>query len=71
MFIYFGLCWVFIAVGGLSLSAKRGYSLLWCAGFSLQWLLLLWGMGLVAPQCVESSWIRTQTGVPSRWILNH
>ena len=44
--IYFGLHWVFIAVGGLSLvSAKRGYSLLWCAGFSLHWLLLLWDMG--------------------------
>ena len=40
-FIYFWLYWVFIAVRGLSLlAASSGYSLLWCAGFSLRWLLL-------------------------------
>ena len=45
-FIYFWLCWVFIAVCGLSLVvASRGYSLLRCAGFSLRWLLLLRSMG--------------------------
>ena len=39
------LCWVFIATCGLSLvAASGGYSLLWCAGFSLWWLLLLWSM---------------------------
>ena len=39
---YFWLRWVFIAARGLSLVAEsRGYSLLWCAGFSLWWLLLL------------------------------
>ena len=44
--IYFWLRWVFVAVHGLSLVAVReGYSLLWCTGFSLQWLLLLWSMG--------------------------
>ena len=44
--IYFWLCWVFIAACGLSLAAaSRGYSPLWCTGFSLQWLLLLWGTG--------------------------
>ena len=38
-FIYFCLCWVFIAVHGLSLvAAGRDYSSLQCAGFSLQWL---------------------------------
>ena len=43
---YFWLCWVFLAVRGLSLVvASRGYSLLRCAGFSLRWPLLLWSMG--------------------------
>ena len=42
LFIYFCLHWVFIAVCGLSLVvASRGCSSLWCAGFSLRWLLLL------------------------------
>ena len=48
-FIYlfiFRLCWVFIAVRGLSLVAtNQGNSLLWCTGFALQWLLL-WGAAL-------------------------
>ena len=44
LFIYiFRLHWVFVAACGLSLAvASCGYSSLWCAGFSLQWLLLLW-----------------------------
>ena len=42
LFIYFWLCWVFIAARGLSLVAvSGGYSLLLCTGFSLRWLLLL------------------------------
>ena len=46
LFIYFWLHWVFIAACGLSLVATSGgYSLLWCVGFSLQWLLSLWSMG--------------------------
>ena len=36
--MYVCLRWVFIA-------ASRGYSSLQCAGFSLQWLLLLWSTG--------------------------
>ena len=37
---------MFAAACGLSLVvASRGYSLLWCAGFSLQWLLLLQSTG--------------------------
>ena len=41
----FWLCWVFGAAHGLPLvAASGGYSSLWCAGFSLQWLLLLRGM---------------------------
>ena len=39
---FFWLHWVFVAVRGLSLvAANRGYSSSRCAGFSLQWLLLL------------------------------
>ena len=39
---YFWLCWVFVAARGLSLvAASRAYALLWCAGCSLPWLLLL------------------------------
>ena len=48
-FIYlfiFWLRWVFIAACRLSLvAASGGYSSLWCAGFSLQWLLLLRSTG--------------------------
>ena len=41
LFIYFWLCWVFVAARRLSLVAvSRGYSSLWCTGFSLRWLLL-------------------------------
>ena len=44
--MYFWLRWVFIAVCGLSLvAASGGHSFLWYAGFSLQWLLLLWTTG--------------------------
>ena len=43
---YFWLCWVFLAACGLSLvAASGGCSSLWCAGFSLRWLLLLRSMG--------------------------
>ena len=46
LFIYFWLCWIFIALLGLSLVvASRGYSLLWCVGFFLWRLLLLWSTG--------------------------
>ena len=46
LFIYFWLCWVFVALCGLSLAAvSGGYSSLRCAGFSLQWLLLLQSTG--------------------------
>ena len=46
LFIYFWLHWVFIAVRRLSLvAASGGHSPSWCAGFSLQWLLLLQSTG--------------------------
>ena len=51
-FIYFWLCWVFVAARGLSLVvASGGYSLLRCVGFSLLWPLLLQNMG---SRCVGS-----------------
>ena len=43
LFISFWLHWVFVAAHGLSLVvASRGYSSLWCTGFSFWWLVLLW-----------------------------
>ena len=46
LFLYLWLCWVFIAVRGLSLVAvSGGYSSLRQAGFSLRWLLLLQSTG--------------------------
>ena len=45
-FIYFWLRWVFVAARSVFLvAASGGYSSLWCAGFSLRWLLLLWNTG--------------------------
>ena len=84
----FGCTWVFVAVHRLSLVAESGgYSSLWDLGFSLQWLLLLWGVGsrarasvvvaqglcLVASEHVASSWIRDPSHVPciGRRTLNH
>ena len=80
------LCWIFIALCGLSLAAVSwDYSALCCSGFSLWWLLLLQrtgsracvqemrGIGLVAPWHVESSRTRDRTHVPctGRQILIH
>ena len=46
LFIYFWLHWVFVAAHGLSLVVASGsYPSLWCAGFSLRWLLLLRSTG--------------------------
>ena len=45
LFLFFWLCWVFVAVHGLSLvAASGGYFSLCCAGL-LRWLLLLRSMG--------------------------
>ena len=52
-FLFISGCWVFVAVPRLSLvAASGGYSSLWCAGFSLRWLLLLRSTG---SQCVGFS----------------
>ena len=46
LFIYFWLCWVFVAARGLSLvAASEGHSPLQCAGLSLPWPLLLQSTG--------------------------
>ena len=69
-------------VRAFSSCSERGYSSLWCAGFSLRWLLLLqsmgserklWCTGLVALRHVGSSQTRARTHVPciGRQILNH
>ena len=43
LFLNILLCWIFIALHGLSLATVRGgYSLLPCTGLSLWWLLPLW-----------------------------
>jgi len=39
LFIYSWLRWVFISAQAFSGVASRGYSSLWCVGFSLQWLI--------------------------------
>ena len=58
LFIYW-LRWVFVAARRLSLVAvSRGYCSLWCAGFSLQWLLLLWSTG---SRCAAFSSCSTRT----------
>ena len=44
--LFFWLLWVFVAACRLSpVAASRGYSSLWCTGFSWWWLLLLRSMG--------------------------
>ena len=68
---------------GLPLAAASGgCSSLWCVGFSLQWLLLLQGMGSMARglsscslwaylpcgMCSLSSLTRDQTHVPGRFL---
>ena len=60
LFIYFYFCCVGFSLlhTGFSLvAASGGYSSLWCAGFSLWWLLLLWSMG---SRCVGFSSCSTQ-----------
>ena len=42
-FIYF--IYLFLAALGLCCCTRAFSSSLWCTGFSLRWLLLLWNMG--------------------------
>ena len=61
VFIYFWLCWVFIAVLRLPLVVvRRGYSSWWSSGFSCcsTRAQQLWGTSFIAPQHVESSQTR-------------
>ena len=53
---YFWLRWVLVAARRFSLVVvSGGYSLLWCAGFSLWWLLLLWSTGSRAQASVVAA----------------
>ena len=46
LFLFFWLCWVFVAARRISpVAASGGYSLLQCAGLSLRWPLLLQSTG--------------------------
>ena len=45
LFIYGCVGSSLLCTGFLLVAVSRGYSLLWCTGFALQWLLLLWSMG--------------------------
>ena len=57
IFIYFWLCWVFIALCGLSLvGASRGYSLLWCVGCPLWWLLWQWSPASTCSMGAHQLW---------------
>ena len=80
-YIYTCLCWVFIAACRLSLVRWAGATLLlWCAGFLLHWLLLLWSTEAVAVALGLSCWeacgifqTRDWICVPctGRQVLNH
>ena len=63
LFTYFWLCWV-LATLLSPVVASRGYSVLWSAGFSLRWFLLLWCPGFIPLWHVGSSRTRDRTRVP-------
>ena len=81
LFIYFWLCWVFVALHGLFLGGVRG-SLLFscharashCGGFSCGTRPLerrLNSCGALASQHVKSSGDQSHVPSISRWILTH
>ena len=45
LFIYGCVGSLLLHAGFSLVAASGGYSSLWCAGFSLRWLLLLWSTG--------------------------
>ena len=45
LFIFGFIGSLLLCVGSSLVVESRGYSLLWCTGFSLRWLLLLWSTG--------------------------
>ena len=55
LFIHFWLRWVFIVPGLSSRRGEQGLLELWCAGFSLQRLLLSWHVGSVVAAAQLSS----------------
>ena len=69
VFIYFWLCWVFIAACGISLAvASGGCSPMLCSGFSCfrAWAQEWWPAGSVAPRRVEP----VSVFCLGRWTLN-
>ena len=48
-FIYLFVCFIMAARGLSLVAASGGYSLLWCAGFSLRWLLFSQSTGSRRP----------------------
>ena len=77
--LFFWLCWVLVAVCGLSLVAEsRGCSSVQCTGFSLWWLLLLWSTGCrhvgfgrcsTQPQCCCSRVLEYRLSHCGLWAL--
>ena len=55
---FFWLCWVCVVCGLSLVVVSVHYSSLWCGGFSLWWLLLLWSTG---SRCVGFSSCSTWT----------
>ena len=57
IYLYFWLCWVFLAVQAFSSCGDRGYSSLRCMDLSLQWLLLTehrsWALRLHASHALQ------------------
>ena len=75
LFIYFGLCWVFVTAHGLlsSCGVRASHcSRSSCCRAQAQSSVVV-SMGLGAPWHVESSWTRNRTHVPAmgRQILKH
>ena len=69
LFIYFWLCWVFVAVHGLSLvEVSGGYSSMRCAVFSLQWLLFCGARALGTQASVVVARGLSSCGL---WALEH
>ena len=67
LFIYFCIGSSLLCAGFPQLRRAGGHSCLWCSGFSLQQLLLLWRTGLVAPRHMGSSRTRARTRVSPHW----
>ena len=70
VFIYFLLCWVFVAVQAfLQLHQARAILQLWCASVSLWWLLLLWSLGsrhMGVSSCSTQAQLHVRSQLPNQ-----